>query len=92
MAEVQEVEKTETIKGKTVVSLNLPTPKWATWIFRTEFVINKALMMYISGTATIPSDKAKEYMLILAVTDFLVWTGGRFLGVKKQTIEQELSV
>lgn len=92
MAEVQEVEKTETIKGKTVVSLNLPTPKWATWIFRTEFVLNKALCMYLSGTGAIAPEKVKEYLLIITIVDFVVWVAGRFLGVKKQTIEEELTV
>ena len=92
MAEIQEVEKTEMVQGKTVLSLNLPTPKWATWIFRTEFVFNKAALMYLSGTGSIPAEKVKEYILILSIIDFLVWIGGRFLGVKKQTIEDELSV
>lgn len=92
MAEIQEVEKTEMVTGKTVVSLNLPTPKWATWIFRTEFVLNKAAMMYLSGTGSIPADKIKEYILILTIVDFVVWVAGRFLGVKKQTIEDELSI
>lgn len=92
MAEIQEVEKTEMIQGKTVLSLNLPTPKWATWIFRTEFVLNKAAMMYLSGTGSIPPEKIKEYILILTIVDFVVWVGGRLLGVKKQTIEDELSI
>ena len=91
MAEIQEVEKTELVKGKTVVSLNLPTPKWATWIFRTEFVLNKAALMYLSGTGAIPPEDVKEYILILSIVDFVVWIAGRFLGVKKQTIEDELS-
>lgn len=86
--QLQDVEQDATIKGKTVISFNHPTPKWATWIFRTEFVLNKALTMYLSGTALIPADKLKEWFLIMSIIDFITWFSARSVGVKKADFEQ----
>ncbi len=42
MPEQIEVEKVVTIpSGKTVFSHSLPTPRWATWAFRAQFILNK---------------------------------------------------
>lgn len=92
MSELQQVEKDATMPGKVIFSFNRPTPKWATWIFRTEFILNKAITMYLTGTGTIPEDKVKEYLLIMTIVDFITWLGARSLGVKKADIESELSV
>lgn len=89
---IQQVEKDEAMSGKVVLSFNRPTPKWATWIFRTEFILNKAMTMYLTGTGTIPDDRVKEYLLIMSIVDFLTWLGARSLGVKKSDIEQELTI
>jgi hypothetical protein len=83
----QTAEKDVQITGKTVLSFHLPTPKWATYIFRTEFVINKALTMYLTGTGAVPADKVKEYLLIMGIIDFIVWFVARGLGVKKTDFE-----
>lgn len=87
MGEVQKVEQDEIVQGKTVLSFHLPTPKWATYIFRTEFVINKALTMYLTGTGALPADKVKEWLLIMGIVDFIVWFIARGLGVKKTDFE-----
>lgn len=83
----QQVEKDATMQGKTVVSFNLPTPKWATWIFRTEFVLNKAITMYLTGTGAVDLERVKEYLLIMGILDFVVWFAARSIGVKKTEFE-----
>lgn len=89
-AQVAEVDKMVT--GKTVISFNLPTPKWATYIFRTEFVLNKAITMYLTGTGAIDPDKVKEYLLIMTIVDFVTWFFARSVGIKKDDIENEVTV
>lgn len=84
-AQVAEVDKM--VAGKTVISFNLPTPKWATWVFRTEFVLNKAVLLYLGGTNSISKDNIQEYILILGIVDFVVWGMGRGIGIKKDDFE-----
>ena len=81
-----EVQTTEIVKGKTVASFNLPTPMWATWIFRTEFVLNKMAMMYLAATDRISTADVKEYLLIATILDFGVWAFARSIGVKKKDL------
>lgn len=87
----QAVQTEKMVTGKTVMSFTLPTPMWATWVFRTEFILNKAMTMYLTGTGAIEPDKVKEYLLIMSIVDFLVWLAARGVGIKKQTIEDELT-
>jgi hypothetical protein len=86
---VQDVEKDTTMTGKTVMSFQLPTPKWATYVFRTEFVLNKALTMYLSGTGALPPEKVKEWLLIMSIVDFITWFAARSIGVKKTDFEND---
>lgn len=88
---IQEVQKQTMVSGTTVFSFTKPTPMWATWVFRAEFILNKAVTMYLTGTGAIEEGKVKEYLLIMSIVDFLVWFGARSLGVKKSDIETELS-
>lgn len=83
----QTVEKDVQVTGKTVMSFNLPTPKWATWTFRTEFVLNKAITMYLTGTGAVEPERVKEYLLIMGILDFIVWFAARSIGVKKNEFE-----
>lgn len=85
--QLQQVEKDELVQGKTVLSFNHPTPLWATWIFRTEFVGNKALTMYLTGTGALPPEKVKEWLLIMSIVDFVTWFAARSIGVKKTQFE-----
>ena len=84
--EETQVQTTEVVKGKIVPSFKLPTPMWANWIFRTEFVINKMAMLYLAGTDKIPAEDIKEYLLIATVLDFGVWLFARSIGIKKQDL------
>lgn len=88
----QEIMEEKTVKGKLVLSFTKPSPTWALWVFRTEFVINKAAMIYLSGTTLVSPDKVKESILILTIADFLTWVVAKSLGIKKQDIENDLTV
>ena len=76
---LQQVETEATVKGHTVISFKHPTPMWATWVFRTEFILNKALTLYLAGTEKIPQEDIKEYMLIMGAVDLVVWFFARSL-------------
>lgn len=73
--------------AKTVISLSRPTPKWVNYIFRAQFVLNKAVMFWLSGTTLISPDNVKETILLLATIDLTVWSVGRFIGEKKEDYE-----
>lgn len=81
----QEVSATKVIKGTVVPSFKLPSPIWATWFFRLEFIINKCLMMYLSGTTHTIVD-LKNDILILTIIDFGVWMFAKSIGVKKSDL------
>lgn len=87
--ETQTVQVEKEITGKTVVSIDLPTPMWATWVFRTEFVLNKAILFILSGTSLLTPEQVKESLVWIAGIDLLIWGIGRGLGVKKQAFEDE---
>jgi hypothetical protein len=84
----QEVNTTKSVTGTTVLSFTKPTPVWATWIFRGEFIINKCLMMYLSGTTHTVVD-LKNDILILTIIDFGVWMLAKSIGVKKADLGLE---
>ena len=73
---------------KTVISLTAPTPKWVNWVFRIEFVLNKAILFYLSGDNGISPANIKHTLLILGTIDLAVWGLGRFIGLKKDDFEQ----
>lgn len=87
---VQQVEVHSEVTGKTVFGMEgikNPTPLWATWIFRTEFVLNKALLYYLSATSLVPASHLKEVILFVTTVDLAVWGMGRLVGVKKESFE-----
>jgi len=86
--QAQEVTTTKVITGKVVASWKLPPPIWATWFFRLEFVINKCLMLYLSGTTHTIVD-LKNDILILTIIDIGVWTFAKSIGVKKSDLGLE---
>lgn len=83
--QAQEVQTTKVVTGKVVPSFTLPTPIWATWFFRGEFIINKGLMLYLSGTSHTIVD-LKNDILILTIIDICVWTLAKSIGVKKEDL------
>ncbi len=85
--ETTTVETEKELKGKPVFSFSLPTPKWAIYVFRTEFFINKALMLWLTGTTIVPTENAKEYILILVAIDTVVWGLSRSIGIRKEDFE-----
>lgn len=85
-SEAVEVDKVVSIKGSTVFSLKEPTPRWATWGFRTQFILNKMLMFYLSGTDNVPSSSLKEIFLIMAAIDLGTWMLANSLGIKKHDL------
>jgi hypothetical protein len=81
-----EVETTKAITGKTVygiAGLQNPTPKWATWLFRGEFLLNKGLTIILAGTHAIPQDKLAEYILWVTAIDTVFWAFARQVGIQK---------
>jgi len=80
--ETQEVETTKQSTGSLVISLSHPTPMWAIMIFRVEFLLNKAFMMWVSTTNIVPSAKLQMFIGTMTAIDFFVWGIGRSLGIK----------
>lgn len=74
-------------ENKTVLSFNKPTPKWATWIFRVEFLLNKAFLYGLSqdlfGTVNI-----KKALVWAILIDGIIWGIGRAIGVQKKDFEE----
>ena len=88
---MQEVETTEIKKGKTTIGikgLNNPTPVWVNWIFRTEFIINKLILMVLSTSSLFTAGQVKESLIWIAAIDYAVWQLGRFVGVSKDDLEK----
>jgi len=67
--------------------LKHPTPMWATWIFRTEFILNKVFCFWLASTGVIQGDAVKETLLVVTCIDAFVWGMARFVGVKKSDFE-----
>lgn len=81
----------EQVKGTVKIGfdqINNPTPMWVTWIFRTEFVLNKAFMFWIASTTLINMSDLKETILIATCIDSIVWGLGKFVGITKAEIEK----
>lgn len=72
---------------KTVIDINLPTPKWATWLFRIIFILTTAVTFIIAGEPSIPDDLKVRIGLYLKGLDLFIWGIGRGLGVKKEDFE-----
>lgn len=74
-------------KTKTVIALDKPTPAWVNWVFRTEFVLNKVILFILSSSALFSANQVKESLVWIAAVDLLVWGLGRFVGLKKEDME-----
>ena len=74
---------------KTVISINKPTPSWATWVFRIVFVLTTAASIWIAATGLIPDPAKVEIMTAFKSIDFIVWGIGRGLGVKKEQFDTD---
>lgn len=87
-SEEQVVESTQITKGKLVMNYKLPTPKWATWVFRTEFILNKAAIGWMLSADIIPSNRLKVVVATMNAVDFVFWGFGRLLGIKPPDISE----
>lgn len=87
----QEAEKVVETVGVTkfgIAQLNKPTPVWVNWIFRTEFVINKVFLIWLSSQDVIDNAHTLKVILgIVAAIDGVIWGLGRFVGITKDEME-----
>lgn len=77
----------KTVVGKTVISINAPTPMWATWIFRIVFLLTTTATFIIASDPAIPDALKVRIGIYLKGLDFVIWGFGRFIGVEKPSIE-----
>lgn len=88
--ETQQAEKVVTETGTTkfgLAQVNQPTPLWVKWIFRVEFVMNKAFGIWLASQATLTNDQLKNLVLWATITDFVIWGLGKFVGITKEQID-----
>lgn len=67
-------------------AIDAPTPKWATYSFRTIIIFTTVLMGIVAGTGLIDEGWKVEIISILKGVDMLAWSLSRMLGV---VIERE---
>lgn len=88
--EAQPAQDTVNIKGTTRFGLNQvvkPTPMWATWVFRIEFLLNKTFMIWVAATSSIPKEHLNEIILYASLIDGFVWGIGKFIGISKDQMQ-----
>lgn len=78
----QQIEVTETVTGKTVFSLNKPTPMWATWVFRGVFVLTGVITFIVAAEPALADDIKIRLGIYLKGIDMLVWGLTRIIGVE----------
>jgi len=66
---------------KTVISIQKPTPMWATWTFRVVFLLTTAATMIIVSDPGIPDNMKVRIGAYLKGLDFVVWGLSRMIGV-----------
>ena len=87
--QIQPATDTVNVKGTTKFGLNQvtnPTPMWATWVFRIEFLLNKTFMIWVAATASIPKEHLNEMILYASLIDGFFWGIGKFIGISKDQI------
>jgi len=72
----------EEVSTKTVISIQSPTPMWATWVFRITFILTTAATMVIAADPTIPDGVKVRIGAYLKGLDFVIWGISRMLGVQ----------
>lgn len=71
---------------KTVISIEKPAPKWATWAFRIVFLLSTAATLIMSGDDAIPDEIKVRVGVYLSVLNTIMWSLGRMLGIEKEDI------
>lgn len=66
------------------------TPEVVTWIFRTEFILNKVFLFWLSSTKLLGNMRwdIQEVLLIVTAIDMATWLAARFFGIKKSDMEE----
>ncbi len=88
LVDAQVVEPTRGTTKFGVGQLSNPTPMWATYLFRAEFILNKVLLFVLSASSLFTPEQVKESLVWIGAVDLAVWTFGRFLGVSKDEFEK----
>lgn len=72
--------------AKTVLAVPFtkPVPAWVTWIFRIQFILNKAFLFWLGSTSLVNPASIPELMTTAATIDLIVWGVGRFFGEDKK--------
>jgi hypothetical protein len=85
----QTVEVNKKVKGRLVPSFTLPSPKWATTVFRIVFCVTTALTMIITAEPAISANVKVHIFIYLKAIDFVIWFMGRGMGIDKSQFENE---
>lgn len=70
-------------------AISLPAPKWATWLFRTVFILTTVASVWTAATGLITEGSKAEIMLGFKCLDLITWGIGRGLGVKKSDFGED---
>ncbi|WP_123849205.1 hypothetical protein [Chitinophaga lutea] len=70
--------------NKTVISIEKPTPKWATWVFRIVFLLTTAATFIIGSDPGIPAEIAVRIGVYLKAADLVVWSLSRMVGIQEE--------
>lgn len=72
----------------TAEAIKSDTPRWVTYVFRTQFVINKVILFILGASTLFSPEEVKEAIIWVGAVDLGVWTAARFFGVKKEDYEK----
>jgi hypothetical protein len=75
------IEQERTVQGKTVISINKPSPMWATWIFRIVFLLTGVATFIIAADPEISNQLKVRIGIYLKGLDMVVWGLTRMIGV-----------
>ncbi len=79
---VLNVQKEQTVTGKTVLSFTKPTPMWENWVFRITFILTGLAIFVIAGDPAIDDATKVRIGVYLKALDTLIWTMSKSLGVE----------
>lgn len=68
-------------KSKTVLSVNKPTPKWGTYLFRAVFILTGVITFVVAADPAVNPDTAFRIGIYLKGLDMAVWGFTRMLGI-----------
>ena len=92
VVETTQIEAVEQVKGTLKWAVNggitNPTPSWAMWMFRTEFVLNKCFAMWLASQNSLNLQELKSLVLWVTIIDFAVWGFAKQFGIKKEDLEK----